>query len=224
MTVTTRTVTGPLVHPDAEVAYPARVAFSLSGRDREGTSLVVPSVVLVQVNNDGDFEVDLWVNAEGDAGTSYTARIESGAAGRPRVPYPEFRVVVPAGEGSVALATIMTLVPPDSVDDAQAAADAAQAALAEMQQLVYGTGVQALYVSPTPPTVAEGAPYLWVEDFGDDTESTLWFEEGEIGYTPGRPLYVGEEPPDLPSGIPFLFVETQDASDDLTLFLEDGNA
>jgi hypothetical protein len=153
------TVTGPVLKPDGTPCYPGSVVFTLSKRDRDGDITIMPAPVDVDIDSDGNISADLWPNADGYAGTVYTAAVWSGKRGTPRTAYPSFKVVVPDAD-TANLAEIMDLSPPDSVDDATAAKIAAQGYATSAHNDAAQTAADRAVVEPVAEDAAAIAPHI----------------------------------------------------------------
>jgi len=86
----TRTVFGSVYHPDGTPWAGGRVRFTLSGSFSPAVQYPQASVVAV-VDENGDFQVDLWPNEEGEQASFYTSRLPDGE---------ESRWTLPLGDGS----------------------------------------------------------------------------------------------------------------------------
>ncbi|MFC3206893.1 hypothetical protein [Aquamicrobium soli] len=115
-------VTGSILDPAGKAMVNATVKFTMTTRDQDGTTIIMPSPVVVKIGDDGQVEVDLWPNSRGHAGTYYKVSVLAAAVGNlGMTSYPEWRVVVPDAP-TANLTDISELVPPPVVDDARAAA------------------------------------------------------------------------------------------------------
>ena len=135
-------VSGPVLGPDGLPVSTGTIRFTLSSRDRDDNISVMPLPVETEFDEEGNFELDLWPNAAGYAGTVYIVTIRYNKA-----LLSSFTAVVP--ETAFAnLADITDLVPPTQVDDATAAAIAAQQALAEILDLENEIGGHVVTLQP----------------------------------------------------------------------------
>ncbi len=182
-------VTGLVLHPDGAPCYPATVVFTLSQRDRDGDITVMPVPLEVETEADGNVTAALWPNAEGQAGTYYTARVYTGPRGRPRDRYPDFNLVVPIAE-TANLAEISEIVPPARVDDARAAVllaqkyaeEAAQsAALAQVEKLAWrGSYDPAVPYRARDVVAFEGSSYVALVETSNQAPPSLPVASNEV--------------------------------------------
>jgi hypothetical protein len=115
-------VTGSILDPSGKALAKATVRFTMTTRDQDGLTVIMPSPVVVNIGADGLVEADLWPNSRGHAGTWYRVSVLAATVGSAGMTaYPEWRVVVPDAE-TANLTEISELVPPPVVDDARAAA------------------------------------------------------------------------------------------------------
>lgn len=122
-------VVGTLLNPNGTPSYPATIIFTLRRRDYDGPNVILPEPVSADTDVEGHFEIDLWPNSEGRAGTVYWTHVEVGAEIWNRTKYATFVTVVP-DVTTARLVDISDLVAPTSIDDVRAAVLLAQDAAA----------------------------------------------------------------------------------------------
>jgi hypothetical protein len=110
-------VTGVVLDPEGKALSKATVRFTMTTRDQDGSTVIMPSPVVAEIGADGQVAVDLWPNARGHAGTWYRVSVVAMAVGTIGMTrYPEWKVVVPEQE-TADLTAISELVPAGSVPD-----------------------------------------------------------------------------------------------------------
>jgi hypothetical protein len=190
-------VTGPVLKPDGTPCFPATITFTLSRRDRDDGVTIMPDPLEIDVDADGNFNVELWPNAEGQAGTFYSASVQLGARGRTRTRYPAFNLVVPVAP-TANLADITELVPPAKVDDARAAVILAEQAVADARAIVDGAVAEiSAAVQPVADNLAEVVAVAdavgEVVAVADDLAAvrTVAAREAEVAIVAGRDTDIG---------------------------------
>jgi hypothetical protein len=160
MSLTTRTVS-IATHLVLGVPLPGGlVSFELTRPDVDAAGIVVPQPVDLVLDAQGAGALALWPNARGTQGSQYRVVIRS-ATGELQL---SELATVPDVDCN--LAGILALVPPTSVDDAEAAAVRAQAAAAAAAAAT-ASGFVAGVVGPTEPTPS--GEYVWFKTDGAGT-------------------------------------------------------
>lgn len=76
MTISKTTVTGPIFLPNCEKPEQSRIVFELSSWDREdGEATFVSGPYVGEIDENGDFSVELYSNTEGENGVVYRASV-----------------------------------------------------------------------------------------------------------------------------------------------------
>jgi hypothetical protein len=121
MPLTTVTVTIQTWQITGAALPSAKVRFELTTADVQiGGGIITPDPSSVLMDDSGQGSIDLWPNALGTQATQYRVQVED-ANGRS-----QFSGVATIPNSDCFLHDVLNLVPPASVDDAQAAATAAQ--------------------------------------------------------------------------------------------------
>lgn len=110
-------VSGRSVSPDGHPLEDAFLKFEMTTWDNDGEIMVMPQPVLAYAAPDGSFEVTLWPNERGYAGTRYKVSLHAKERGLVKR-LAEFLATVP-DKPSASLADIMDLVPPPVISDGE---------------------------------------------------------------------------------------------------------
>lgn len=133
MSLTTVAVSIQTFQITGEVLPRAVVRFELTSPDvQAGVGIIAPDPVLMQLDDAGQGTVELWPNALGTQGTQYRVQVED-ESGRA-----QFAGLATVPNSACNLHDTLSLSPPAVVDDAQAAALAAQGYAAQTGALLAG--------------------------------------------------------------------------------------
>lgn len=135
MTITTATVTGPVVLPNGDAPLEGQIIFQLSSWDVEdGEGVVIPGPVTpFDLDADGNFSATLWVTAEGGASVTYEVMVVYEAFTGRQVKVLLGEIAIAAGGSYEIMQLLSVPVPAPASGDVLAQAIAAQAAAEEAQ-------------------------------------------------------------------------------------------